>query len=65
MSFISASQAAEKWRISQRRVQILCAEGRINGAMKIGSFWAIPEESEKPSDERKKDGEKNEEVQRG
>lgn len=63
MSFISAAQAAEKWCISQRRVQILCAEGRINGAIKIGSFWAIPEESEKPCDERKKGGEKNEEVQ--
>ena len=58
MSYISASQAAEKWCISQRRVQILCAEGRISGAIKIGSFWAIPEESVKPCDERVKDNEK-------
>lgn len=58
MSYISASQAAEKWCISQRRVQILCAEGRISGAIIIGSFWAIPEESVKPCDERMRDNEK-------
>ena len=31
MGFISASQAAKKWDISQRRVQILCSENRIEG----------------------------------
>lgn len=54
MKYITASQAAEKWNISQRRVQILCAEGRINGVFKLGETWAIPEETEKPFDERKR-----------
>lgn len=53
MDFITASQAAEKWSISQRRVQVLCAEGRINGVFKLGDAWAIPAEALKPCDSRK------------
>jgi hypothetical protein len=49
---MTASQAAGKWKISQRRVQILCSEGRIKGVFKLGENWAIPEESEKPADGR-------------
>lgn len=58
MKYITASQAAEKWNISQRRVQILCAEGRIEGVFKLGETWAIPEETKKPIDGRKKRSEK-------
>lgn len=54
MQYITASQAASKWNISQRRVQVLCAEGRINGAFKLGEIWAIPEMSIKPDDGRTK-----------
>ena len=52
MKYITASQAAEKWCISQRRVQILCLEGRIEGVFKLGDAWAIPENAEKPIDGR-------------
>ncbi len=52
MNYMTASQAAAKWKISQRRVQILCSEGRIKGVFKLGENWAIPEESEKPADGR-------------
>ena len=52
MKYITASQAAEKWNISQRRVQILCSEGRIEGVFKLGENWAIPEDSQKPTDGR-------------
>ncbi len=55
MGFISASQAAEKWNISQRRVQVLCSEKRIEGAFKVGEVWAIPDDASKPVDFRKKD----------
>ena len=59
--FITASQAAKKWNISQRRVQILCAEGRIEGVFKLGDAWAIPKDAEKPADARtKKEVESNE-----
>lgn len=53
MGYITASQAAKKWNISQRRVQILCAENRIEGTFKLGEVWAIPENAEKPNDNRK------------
>ncbi len=56
MRFLSISQTSEKWRISGRRIQRLCAEGRIPGAIKIGSYWAIPENAEKPRDERIRSG---------
>lgn len=52
LSFMSAKEAAEKWKISQRRVAILCAEERINGAMMVGNMWIIPSTAEKPIDKR-------------
>lgn len=54
MKYITASEAADKWNISQRRVQILCNQGRIEGVFKLGDAWAIPKEAEKPSDKRRK-----------
>ena len=62
MEYMTASQAAKKWNISQRRVQILCSEDRIPGAFKLGENWAIPYEMEKPEDKRKKAVDKNESV---
>lgn len=56
VSYLSVSQTAEKWGISTRRIQILCGEGRIPGAMRIGAFWAIPEDAAKPTDARIKNG---------
>ena len=51
---MTASQAAEKWNISQRRVQILCSQNRIEGVFKLGENWAIPEDAPKPDDKRRK-----------
>ncbi len=62
MKYITASQAAKKWGISQRRVQILCAQNRIVGVFKLGDNWAIPESAEKPKDKRKKLERNNERV---
>lgn len=45
-------ETAEEWNISTRRLQVLCTEGRINGAAKLGREWAIPVNAEKPSDKR-------------
>jgi len=55
MKYMTASQAAQKWNISQRRVQILCAQKRIDGVFKLGDAWAIPEEASKPKDHRVKE----------
>lgn len=56
MEYLSISQTAEKWGITRRRIQRLCSEGRIPGATKIGSYWAVPANAEKPKDERVKSG---------
>jgi excisionase family DNA binding protein len=52
--YISVQQAAEKWGISERRIQKLCEENRIEGALRFGHAWAIPKDAEKPADLRKK-----------
>ena len=56
MEYLSISQTAVKWNISTRRIRRLCTEGRIDGACKVGAYWLIPEDAEKPKDERVKTG---------
>ncbi len=56
MKYMSVTETAIKWGLSSRRVNILCNEGRINGAQKAGTVWIIPENSEKPIDARIKSG---------
>ena len=53
MDYIVIKEAAEKWGISERRVQQLCEAGRIPGAVKPARDWLIPREAEKPADGRK------------
>lgn len=52
MGYLTAKQFSEKWGISERRVIKLCMENRINGAIKNGRRWSIPEDTLKPSDKR-------------
>jgi len=54
MDYISIAEAAEKWGISRRRVQVLCAQGRIQGIERLGKTWAIPAGARKPEDARLK-----------
>lgn len=56
MEYMSITEAAKKWGISNRRIQVLCASNRIPGAFMLGSVWAIPSDAEKPSDARIKSG---------
>lgn len=51
--YISIREAAEKWGVSERRINQYCSEGRIPGAERFGTSWAIPESAEKPGDPRK------------
>lgn len=53
MEYMSCPEAAKKWGISERRVQILCKEDRIPGVSKIGYMWLIPKDAEKPVDARR------------
>lgn len=50
--FMTVKQAAEKWGLSDRRVRILCAEGKIHGVFQEGRCWKIPMDAVKPSDGR-------------
>ena len=52
MGYLTAKQFSEKWGISERRIIKLCKDERINGAIKDGMVWQIPEDTLKPSDKR-------------
>ena len=52
MDYISIKEASKKWKISDSRIRVLCREGRIEGAVKIGRNWSIPSHSAKPIDAR-------------
>ena len=47
--FITVQEAAEKWGVTPRQVQILCKEGRIAGVMRMSRIWIIPEDAKKPT----------------
>ena len=48
MNYISVTETAKKWDISERSVRNYCAEGRVSGAILVGKTWMIPESAEKP-----------------
>ena len=50
--FMTVKQAAGKWGISDRRIRVLCSEGKIPGAFQEGRGWKIPVDAEKPVDGR-------------
>ena len=52
MDYLTTAEAAEKWGISRRRVNVLCTEGRIDGVVQKGRFWLIPANALKPEDGR-------------
>lgn len=56
MDFLTIKEVTEKWNVTPRRIQKMCAEGRIPGAKKFGRDWAIPADTEKPIDARVKTG---------
>ncbi|MCD8342251.1 MAG: Fic family protein [Clostridiales bacterium] len=52
--YITVKEAAEKWGISDRRIRVLCSEGKIPGAYQEGRGWKIPADAQKPADGRYK-----------
>lgn len=54
VKYMSLKQASELWNISERRIRRLIQENRVEGAVKIGNAWNIPEETSKPIDKRYK-----------
>jgi len=54
MDWMTPSQVAKKWEITERQVQSLCAQGKVNGAIRISRVWLIPKDAYKPVDGRTK-----------
>ena len=52
MEYLTSVEMSEKWGITGRRISVLCAEGRIEGAIKKGKTWLIPSDTKKPADAR-------------
>ena len=49
MGYLSVSEIAKKWHLSERAVRNYCAQGRVSGAFLTGKTWNIPENAQKPS----------------
>lgn len=52
--YMTVQEAAQKWGISERRIQILCNENRIDGVIRLSRVWLIPNHAKKPLDGRRK-----------
>lgn len=55
--YTTVKNIAEKWGLKPRTIQIMCTEGKIDGAVKFGRDWAIPIDAVRPSDGRVVTGE--------
>lgn len=58
MEYLTSVEMSEKWGITSRRISVLCAEGRIEGAIKKGKTWLMPSDTKKPADARFKKNQK-------
>ncbi len=54
--YLKIEEVADSWKISPRRVQALCAAGKISGAVRFGRDWMIPKSAQRPVDGRTKAG---------
>lgn len=54
MDYMTLKEASEKWGITPRQINYLCAAGRIPGAVKMATLWLIPKDAKKPFDRRRK-----------
>lgn len=52
--YMTVQDAAKLWDISERRIQKLCEENRIDGVVRLSRVWLIPKAAKKPIDKRLK-----------
>ena len=55
MEWMTVKEIAALWGLSIRRATVLCANGKVDGAQKLGSFWVVPKGALKPIDGRTKE----------
>ncbi len=53
MKYLTIKETALSWGVSVRTVNSLCNQGRVEGAIRLGNVWAIPDTAEKPDDPRR------------
>ncbi len=53
-NYLTVKEAGEKWGITSRMVSYHCENGRIQGAIKKGNLWLVPNDAQKPKDKRYK-----------
>ena len=53
--YMTVQEAEKLWEISERRIQKLCEENRIDGVVRLSRVWLIPKDAQKPADGRKKE----------
>ena len=54
MDYMTLKEASEKWGVTPRRINYLCAADRIPGAIKMATIWLIQKDAQKPADKRYK-----------
>ena len=59
LNFMSPRQASEKWGITDRQIQSLCSQGKVEGATRLGREWLIPKDAPRPLDGRTKEAKKS------
>lgn len=62
MEYLTTVEMSAVWNITSRRIGILCADGRIEGAIKKGKTWLIPSDAVKPADGRYKKNKEKEVI---
>ena len=60
--YLTPEEVASLWNISPRRVQALCATGKIPGVVRMGRDWMIPRDTPRPPDGRTKAGRQRSET---
>lgn len=51
--YITVQEAAEKWGVTDRQIQLWCKSGKIAGATMLSRIWIIPENAQRPVQKRK------------
>ncbi|HNW03852.1 MAG TPA: DNA-binding protein [Oscillospiraceae bacterium] len=54
MDYLTVKEAGKKWGVTGRMAALYCVAGRIEGAVKKGNLWLIPQDALKPADGRRK-----------
>lgn len=56
MEYMTVQEASSIWEIDERRITMLCRDGRISGSIKQNGMWFIPKTAIKPIDGRMQKG---------